>query len=165
MLYQQAKSEGEECHIEWNEDLLPPAQGILREIMVSIKDKSVPILQEFIPLMNNLVRRRCEISHCSSSVISCSGLLVPLTTSARNVLILAVDAIQMSQSGIGFGWVKQLAMTAPHVVEPHVGMLLGLIKNRLDVAERTEKGMTVQDNCVAALGKITCDHEGHVPAR
>ena len=72
----------------------------------------------------------------------------------RNVLILAVDAIQTRQSAIGFGCVKQLAMTAPQVVEPHVGMLLGLIKNRLDVDEGTEKAMTVQDNCVAALGKI-----------
>ena len=72
----------------------------------------------------------------------------------RNVMILAVDAARTRNSAVGFGCFKQLAMTAPAIVAPHVEMLLEMIKAQLENDAGTEKVMTVQDNCVAALGKI-----------
>lgn len=145
--------------LTFDEELHRPAQRILREIMASIGAKAIPIIQNFVPLMNELVvnfkknaMKDIALEFFGDLVYWCGdGLPDDIKT---NTFILAMNAVEIRNSAYGFGIFKQLAEKAPQVMVPSLAAVLQAIKNRLSTDESSESAMMSQDNCVGALYMI-----------
>ncbi|KAH0788289.1 Importin-beta N-terminal domain containing protein [Histomonas meleagridis] len=151
MLYQKGK-------LKYIEDLHVPALRVLRELMASMKTKSIPVLQPFVPLMNNLITHKNN--EMKDLALQFFGDFVywagqSLDNELKvNVFILACDSAEKRNSAIAFGCFKQLAIKAPEVIAPHLVKILTMIKSNLSNQSKTEKMMIIQDNCVSALAMI-----------
>lgn len=151
--YQQGKT-------KYIEELHQPAMRVVREIIAAMKDKSVEVIADLIPIFNEHVE---NISmEMRDLVLQFFGDLCYWATNAvddelkGNTFILAFDAIEKRSSAIGFGCIKQLAEKSPQFILEKLDDILGLIKAQLEINEDnpTESLQSIQDNAVSALAMI-----------
>jgi hypothetical protein len=150
MVYQGGK-------LVYDEALLPAAQRFLRELMAALGGGALPLVGPFTSTLHGLVHRKkaamrdLALQFLGDLVFWCGEVDGGIK---ENVCALALQSAGKGSS-IAFGCIAQLAEKAPEVLINELPRILELIRaNLTSIQKKSEAIMTIQDNCVSALGKI-----------